>query len=64
MFVTKKRFQSEVEWLERQHRELSDKYWELRRAHVRLLRHLGIDEVTVPEETVLRAKGGPEPCCK
>ena len=60
MLVTKKKFYAELEWLERRNKKLDERYWELLRAHARLLQHLGLEEVAVPETTVLRAKGEPE----
>lgn len=60
MFVTKRNLAREIDYLERQLRDLNDKYWSISFAHNRLLDKLGLHEETVREHVVIREKGGPE----
>lgn len=53
MFVTKKRLEQEVEYRRRDIRDLEQKYWDLLKAHYRLLKHLGLKEVERPKSVVL-----------
>lgn len=61
MFVSTRRFESRMDYMEREYKDLQNRYWELRGAHSRLLEHLGVNEVELPRKVVLVAKGGPEP---
>lgn len=60
MFVKKRNFEYAERQRDLEHDDLRKRYWDLREAHDRLLAHLGLEEVTMPKKTVLRAKGGPE----
>lgn len=60
MFVSKARFELMQERLEGDVRELRQKYWRMYADHHRLLDHLGLVEVEIPQDKVLREKGGPE----
>lgn len=53
MFVTKRRFERAERQHESDYKDLREKYWELRRAHSRLLAHLRLEEVTTPQQVVL-----------
>jgi len=50
-----------MDYMEREYKDLQDRYWKVWHAHHRLLQHLGLNEVEVPKKVVLVAKGGPEP---
>jgi hypothetical protein len=56
MFVTKRA----IEHLAARLESINERYWELDRAHRRLLDELGYVEEQVIEHKVLRKKGGPE----
>ena len=60
MFITTKRYESDMRHIEHQYDRLNDKYWELYHKHDRLLRHLGLYEHE-NKGIELRSKGGPEP---
>lgn len=60
MFVTTKRFEREMSYVRSELSTLRERYWELRHAHERLLNHLQVLEVQIPNHVVLRKKGGPE----
>lgn len=61
MFVSTRRFEARMDYMEREYKDLQNRYWELRHSHYRLLEHLGVNEVELPRKVVLIAKGGPEP---
>jgi hypothetical protein len=61
MLVTEKTMEARMREVSRAHDELRDRFLELKCAHTRLLEHLGLFEVTLPEKMVLLAKDGPEP---
>lgn len=60
MFVSKQRFDLMQQRIEIELRELQQKYWRLYSDHHRLLNHLGLVEVEIKPDKVLREKGGPE----
>lgn len=66
MFVSTRRFDAQMDYMERQYKDLRDRYWklleshwELQESHIRLLEHLGVTEVVVPRKVVLVAKDVP-----
>ena len=59
MFVSTRSFDTQMDYMERQYKDLRDRYWELWESHVRLLEHLGVTEVVVPRKVVLVAKDVP-----
>lgn len=59
MFVSTRRFDAQMDYMERQYKDLRDRYWELRESHILLLEHLGLTEVVVPRKVVLAAKDVP-----
>lgn len=59
MFVSTRRFDTQMDYMERQYKALWDRYWELRESHARLLEHLGVTEFIVPRKVVLAAKDVP-----
>lgn len=60
MFVSKARFDLTQQRMEAEIHELRQKYWRMYADHHRLLDHLGLVEVEIPQDKVLREKGGPE----
>lgn len=60
MFVTQRKIDAAIEYMERECQRVDERYWKLYHKHERLLRHLGLHEETVPEKTELRTKDGPE----
>ena len=60
MFVTKRRLESELDYMRKSIDTMNDKYWAIYRAHQRLLSELGFTDEVVHEHWVLRKKGGPE----
>ena len=61
MFVTTRRFEARMECMEREYRDLQDRYWKVWNSYYLLLQHLGLNEVERPRQVVLVKKGGPEP---
>ena len=61
MFVSTRKFEARMDYMEREYRDLQDRCWKVWHAHHRLLQHLGLNEVEVPKKVVLVAKDGPEP---
>lgn len=61
MFVSTRKFEERMAYMRREYKDLQDRYWKIWHAHQRLLQHLGLNEVEVPEKVVLVAKCGPEP---
>jgi len=47
--------------MEREYRDLQDRYWKVWNSYYLLLQHLGLNEVERPRQVVLVKKGGPEP---
>lgn len=60
MFGKKSRLDIELEDMKNSIKALDNKYWDLWRKHERLLMHLGLSEIKIPEAIELRTKGGPE----
>lgn len=60
MIVTTRQLEREINYVRSELSALRDRYWELRHAHERLLNHLQVLEVQIPNHIVLRKKGGPE----
>ena len=56
MFVTKKTYDAEIKYLKAEVERLSEKTWEMWRAHDRLMRHLGLEERVEPAITVIVSK--------
>lgn len=54
------RTKKEIKSLETSVKELSEKYWDMQQDYLRLLDHLGIDEVRILEHKELRVKGKKE----
>ena len=53
MFVTRKTHDAEIKRLEKEVERLSEKTWEMWRAHDRLMRHLGLEEKIPPAVPVI-----------
>ena len=59
MFVSKQRFDLTQQRVDLELRELRQKYWRLYADYRRLLDHLGLVEVEIKPDKVLREKAGP-----
>ena len=60
MFVSRKEYDMNTDYLEDRIRHIESRYWELWHKHQRILEHFGLQEREVPERTELCKKGGPE----
>lgn len=60
MFVTQRKIDAAIEYMERECRRIDERYWKLYHKHELLLRHLGLVEHEIAAKTELRAKDGPE----
>ena len=60
MFVSKQRFDLTQQRVDLELRELQQKYWRLYADYHRLLDHLGLVEVEIKPDKILREKCGPE----
>lgn len=56
MFVTKKRYDSDLKNIEYDYKELRHKYYELLGKYELILNHLGVMEQTIPGRTELVVK--------
>lgn len=56
MIVTTKQLEAEMSYMREELRMVNDKYWKLWHAHQRLLDHLQLHEVQIPQDVVLRKK--------
>lgn len=54
MFVTRKTLDREIELKDKQLRNIWDWYWKLSHKHDHLLKHLGLEEIKIPESTEIR----------
>ena len=58
MFVSRKEYDRETDYLEDRIRRIESRYLELWGKHHRLLEHLGLQEREMPERVELCKKGG------
>ena len=54
MFVTRKTLDREIELKNKQLRNIWNWYWELSHKHDHLLKHLGLEEIKIPESIEIR----------
>ena len=60
MFITNAKLEYYIKLQDDEIRRIERKIWDIQGKHERLLAHLGLQEVTSPQITELRTKGGPE----
>lgn len=53
MYVTQKKFDAAIEYMERECERIEAKYWNMQHRHELLLRHLGLVEHDIPAKTEL-----------